>query len=64
MELKLIDLDQKRTGYRQFISCWLYQSADVTFIVDPGPTSSADFLISKLRESVTSIDYILLTHIH
>jgi len=64
VELKLIDLDQQRTGYRQFISCWLYQSQDVTFIVDPGPTSSADYLISKLRESVTSIDYILLTHIH
>lgn len=64
MELNLIDLDQQRTGYRQFISCWLYQSADVTFIVDPGPTSSTEYLISKLRESVTSLDYILLTHIH
>jgi len=64
VELKLIDLDQQRIGYRQFISCWLYKSADVTFIVDPGPTSSADYLINKLLKSVTSIDYILLTHIH
>jgi glyoxylase-like metal-dependent hydrolase (beta-lactamase superfamily II) len=62
--LKLIDLDQKRTGYRQFITCWLYRSENLNFIVDPGPTSSAKFLIDELKKHIIKLDYILLTHIH
>jgi glyoxylase-like metal-dependent hydrolase (beta-lactamase superfamily II) len=63
--LDLIDLDQSREGYRKFISCWLYRDDRVSFVVDPGPRSSIDALISSLRErGVDHLDYVLLTHIH
>ncbi len=63
--LDLIDLNQKQEGYRQFLCCWLYQSSDLVFIVDPGPRSSAEFLIDSLRKKgIIRLDYILLTHIH
>jgi glyoxylase-like metal-dependent hydrolase (beta-lactamase superfamily II) len=63
--LDLIDLDQKREGFRQFLCCWIYQSSDLAFIVDPGPKSTVDFLIDSLRKTgVRKLDYVLLTHIH
>jgi Zn-dependent hydrolases, including glyoxylases len=63
--LELIDLDQQRMGYRQFISCWVYQADGLTFIVDPGPCSTSDYLVEALRSrGIKKIDYILLTHIH
>ncbi len=64
--LTLIDLDQPQlTGYRRFISCWLSRAGGPTFVVDPGPASSAPALIERLRaEGVRRLDYILLTHIH
>ncbi len=64
--LDLIDLDQPTLeGYRRFISCWLSRGAGPTFIVDPGPASTAPLLIERLGVlGVDQLDYILLTHIH
>lgn len=64
--LDLIDLDQSSlAGYRRFISCWLSRGDGPTFVVDPGPPSTAGGLVSRLRElGVERLDLILLTHIH
>ena len=61
-----IDLDQPGlTGFRQFISSWLYCGENFTLLVDPGPLSTIPYLITQLqRYGVERIDYILLTHIH
>jgi glyoxylase-like metal-dependent hydrolase (beta-lactamase superfamily II) len=64
-ELHLIDLDLDLPGYRQFISCWVYRDSNVTFLVDPGPRSTAGKLVDQVRGlGVDSLDYVLLTHIH
>jgi len=63
--LDLIDLDQKKTGYRQFLSCWAFSGPDVSFIVDPGPSSSTGYLLDMLgNTNFSRLDFILLTHIH
>ena len=64
--LDLIDLDQATlTGYRRFISCWLSRGDGPTFIVDPGPISTAGVLESRLGDlGVDHLDFILLTHLH
>jgi glyoxylase-like metal-dependent hydrolase (beta-lactamase superfamily II) len=63
--LELIDLDQQRTGFRQFVSCWVYQADGLTFVVDPGPRFTIDYLVETLKsKGIKKIDYILLTHIH
>jgi glyoxylase-like metal-dependent hydrolase (beta-lactamase superfamily II) len=61
-----IDLDQPGlTGFRQFISSWLYCGEGFTLVVDPGPLSTIPHLIAELRcTGVQRLDYILLTHIH
>ncbi len=65
MALDLIDLDQPLPGQREFISCWLERRPGLTFIVDPGPRSTAAHLVAQLRaRGVTRLDWILLTHIH
>ncbi len=64
-KLDLIDLDQELPGQRRFISCWVSRSSDETFIVDPGPPATGDYLIARLEElGITRLDHILLTHIH
>ncbi len=64
--LDLVDLDQPALeGQRQFISCWVWRSPELTFLVDPGPRSTADVLLARLRElGVDRLDIILLTHVH
>jgi glyoxylase-like metal-dependent hydrolase (beta-lactamase superfamily II) len=64
--LFLIDLQQKNLeGFRKFISCWVYHRENLTFAVDPGPASTIPLLVDALRGiGVSSLDYILLTHIH
>jgi len=63
--LFLIDLNQNMTGFKKFISSWLYVGDNITIIVDPGPISSIEFLIYTLKKlGVSKIDHILLTHIH
>jgi glyoxylase-like metal-dependent hydrolase (beta-lactamase superfamily II) len=52
-------------GFRKFISSWLYRSAGLTFLVDPGPLATIPQLLTELRRlGVERLDYILLTHIH
>ncbi len=64
-QLDLIDLDQPLPGQREFISCWVCRSPEKTFIVDPGPSSTAAELIARLHAlGVEHLDWILLTHIH
>jgi glyoxylase-like metal-dependent hydrolase (beta-lactamase superfamily II) len=64
-ELTLIDLDQPITGYRNFLSCWVWQSEELNYIVDPGPNSTIEHLLAELdRLGLARLDYILLTHIH
>ena len=64
--LHCIDLDMPAVeGFRKFISCWLYRSAELTFVIDPGPLSTLPHLLAELRRyQVERLDYILLTHIH
>jgi len=64
-DLHLIDLDQSCTGYRRFITSWLYRGDGPSYIVDTGPANTAGDLINALHGmNVTHLDYILLTHIH
>ncbi|MBS3809080.1 MAG: MBL fold metallo-hydrolase [Desulfobacterales bacterium] len=63
--LELIDLDIESLGYTRFISAWLYNGPDASFLVDPGPACTADKLLEALEEKgVDHLDWILLTHIH
>lgn len=65
--LTLVDLDQPSLeGYRRFISCWVRAgAAGPSFVVDPGPMSTAEVLLEELdRLGVADLDLILLTHIH
>lgn len=63
--LHLIDLDQRLPGQRRFISCWARVDGPVTYVVDPGPPSTVDFLIGALRDlGLRRLDLILLTHVH
>jgi glyoxylase-like metal-dependent hydrolase (beta-lactamase superfamily II) len=64
-DLVLVDLDQPREGYRKFLSSWIGRGRELTFVVDPGPRSTATYLVAELaRRGVTRVDYVLLTHIH
>jgi glyoxylase-like metal-dependent hydrolase (beta-lactamase superfamily II) len=63
-DLFLITLTPPIDGFVSFISAWLYQS-DLTCLVDVGPSSTAEGLISTLDElNIQHLDFILLTHIH
>ncbi len=63
--LFLIDLDLPLPGFRNFVSCWLWQKGGNTILVDPGPLSTVPHLLRELKHAqVQKIDYILLTHIH
>lgn len=63
--LHLIDLDQELPGQYRFISCWVSIEPGRTYVVDPGPSSTAAHLIGELeRLGVSQLDFILLTHVH
>ncbi|MCP4570920.1 MAG: MBL fold metallo-hydrolase [bacterium] len=66
--LHLIDLDQddpRLPGQRRFISCWVWATKEVSFVVDPGPPSTGEYLLAALDElGIMRLDFILLTHIH
>lgn len=64
--LFLMDLDLPRLeGFRQFISCWIYKSDAITFVVDPGPSSTIPVLIEALEHlQIDHLDFILLSQIH
>ena len=64
--LYLVDLDQDTlTGFRSFISSWIYKGVKTSFVVDPGPSNTINILIESLKRlDIVHLDYILLTHIH
>lgn len=63
--LTLIDLDQKRRGYRRFISTWVFRQGEQTVLVDPGPSSTIPKLVSELSKlGGPRVGTILLTHVH
>ena len=63
--LFLVDLDLPLTGFRNFISCWIYQRRGKTVIIDPGPASTIPYVLKALKQlNIKSLDLILLTHIH
>jgi glyoxylase-like metal-dependent hydrolase (beta-lactamase superfamily II) len=63
-ELSLITLYPPIRGFRDFIGVWLYRG-EKTFLVDVGPSATADGLLWVLQElKLHQLDYILLTHIH
>ncbi|OQX18767.1 MAG: hypothetical protein BWK80_37735 [Desulfobacteraceae bacterium IS3] len=62
--LYLIPLDQNLPGFKPFIASWLYKG-EKNFIVDSGPASTIPVLLKALETlDVTSLDAVLLTHIH
>lgn len=64
-DLRLIDLDQPRPGYRKFITSWLWTGDGPSYVVDVGPANTAADLVAALRSlGVSRLDYVLLTHIH
>ncbi len=60
--MKLINLELPKTGFRNFISSWIFEHHQNIFVVDPGPKNSLHHLISALKDRKP--DYIILTHIH
>lgn len=63
-KLYLIELIPPLAGFEAFIGTWLYRGRR-TWIVDVGPAATVSGLVKALdRLGVTTLDYILLTHIH
>ena len=67
MEIASVDINLKCINLDNFINTWVYNSEDLCFLVDPGPT----VFINSLKESLDNLnikrndlDYILLTHPH
>ena len=59
-----IELPQKIPGWEKFIGSWVIPG-NPTIIVDVGPTTSIDSLITQLdQRGVRQVDYVWLTHIH
>ncbi|MDY6935346.1 MAG: MBL fold metallo-hydrolase [Spirochaetota bacterium] len=62
--LHLINLKQDISGFRNFISSWIFNS-NINFLVDIGPAATIKSLLEALEElNIKKLDYILLTHIH
>ena len=63
-ELYLITLVPPLSGFHDFIGAWLNRGRP-SFLVDVGPSSTAEALLRTLQATDTNhLDYILLTHIH
>ncbi len=64
--LFLVNLDLPQLeGFREFISCWIYKSEALTFVVDPGPASTIPVLLKALEFlQIERLDFILLSQIH
>ncbi len=62
--LYFITLNPPISGFKNFIGVFLYKGKK-NFIVDTGPSVTANSLIFALKElNIFYLDYILLTHIH
>ena len=58
-QMSLIEIRQGRAGFDPFIGSWLIQG-QYTMVVDVGPASTAEQLISELEaREVFQLDYIL-----
>lgn len=63
-DLFRVTLPQDIPGFGAFIGAFV-RTGEPSFLVDPGPASSIDALLSALAElSVPRLDFVLLTHIH
>jgi glyoxylase-like metal-dependent hydrolase (beta-lactamase superfamily II) len=61
----LIPLDQRLSGFTDFIGAWLYKGEEAAFLVDAGPTATVPDLAAAIqRMGVRRLDAIFLTHIH
>lgn len=64
MTIDLIEIQQTRPGFNQFIGTWTC-TGPLNLLVDVGPAGSADRLIESLETiGLNRLDYILITHIH
>ncbi|RJQ76217.1 MAG: MBL fold metallo-hydrolase [Desulfobacteraceae bacterium] len=62
--LYLVPLPVPIAGFEGFITAWIYTGGPVA-LIDVGPSSTKDHLISALDEiGVRHLDWILLTHVH
>ena len=65
-DLKLVDLAPPISGFEKFNSTYVLKAKKVA-LVDVGPSTSAENLMSALAElniNLTDIGYVFLTHIH
>jgi len=61
----LIDLPQKKEGFRNFISSWVVKNNDKALVVDVGPKSTIKRLVDCLKYlKIREVEYVLITHIH
>lgn len=59
-----IEIKQDRPGFERFTGSWVC-TGDINVVVDVGPACSAQRFIKALSDrGVTSVDYVLLSHIH
>mgnify|MGYP000197394914 CR=1 FL=1 len=64
-DIFLVDLPQKKEGFRNFISSWVVRDGEKALIVDVGPTSTIKKLVDYLKYlKIKKVEYILTTHIH
>jgi len=62
LNLELVNLTLPKSGFRDFISSWIFEHNQKLFVVDLGPKNSLHHLTKALNGRKP--DYILLTHIH
>ncbi|MFC1974671.1 MBL fold metallo-hydrolase [Chloroflexota bacterium] len=65
-DLKLIDVAPPISGFKEFISIYVLKAEKIA-LIDVGPSSSVDNLMSSLAElniNPTDISYVFATHIH
>jgi len=64
-ELYLVDLPLPKTGFRRFISSWVFKSGNKAFLVDVGVSASVKRLNEALEYlKVKKVEAVLITHIH
>ena len=64
-DIFLIDLPQKKEGFRNFISSWVIRDGNNALVVDVGPKSTINKLVDFLKYlKVERVNYVLITHIH
>ena len=67
MEITSVDKNLICINLNNFINAWLYNSDDLSFLVDPGPTVTINSLkksLDHLKINKSDLDCILLTHPH